>query len=141
MAEDGDVDANGVGKDVVTRSSWEAFDVVFLAALVGLDAGAKVAILAALAKRLTSGTLIVARSAQGLRAVLYPVSSIACPFLLLFLLFLLSFCSVFCLVDVSLLRRVRDIRFWTSRSIWPTWGSRCWSRCTRGPRSSTRSWS
>jgi nicotianamine synthase len=88
---------DGVGKDGLTRTSWEAFDVVFLAALVGLDTGAKVAILAALAAKLTSGTLIVARSAQGLRAVLYPVSFfyMFSFLLLLLLLLLLSFCLAF----------------------------------------------
>jgi nicotianamine synthase len=84
---DADADADGVGTDGTTRSRWEEFDVVFLAALVGLDTGAKVAILAALAAKLTSGTLIVARSAQGLRAVLYPVSSCMSLF---------CFCFFFC---------------------------------------------
>jgi nicotianamine synthase len=65
---------DGAGDVGTSRSRWEEFDVVFLAALVGLDTAAKAAILGSLAKKLRSGTLVVARSAQGLRAVLYPVS-------------------------------------------------------------------
>lgn len=55
---------------------WETFDVVFLAALVGMSSADKVGILAWLKRRLRKGSLIVARSAWGLRAVLYPVSII-----------------------------------------------------------------
>jgi nicotianamine synthase len=53
---------------------WEVFDVVFLAALVGTSREDKVEILEGLVGRLKPGTLVVARSAQGLRSVLYPVS-------------------------------------------------------------------
>ena len=53
---------------------WEDFDVVFLAALVGMDTSSKLAILGSLARKLRPGALVVARSAQGLRSVLYPVS-------------------------------------------------------------------
>ncbi|KAF2119692.1 Nicotianamine synthase protein-domain-containing protein [Lophiotrema nucula] len=69
------------GEDVSTMSSkskdstaWSDFDVVFLAALVGMDTSSKLAILESLAKRLKPGTLVVVRSAHGLRSVLYPVS-------------------------------------------------------------------
>jgi nicotianamine synthase len=103
MAEDADTD--GVDTDGTTRSRWEEFDVVFLAALVGLDTGAKVAILAALARRLTSGTLIVARSAQGLRAVLYPVSS--CLSLFCFLFFFCCCCCCCCCCSVQCLVSLR----------------------------------
>lgn len=54
-------------------TEWSQFDVVFLAALVGMDTASKVPILAHLARKLKPGTLVVARSAQGLREVLYPV--------------------------------------------------------------------
>jgi nicotianamine synthase len=57
-----------------TYTDWESFDVVFLAALVGMDTQSKLEILTSLGQRLKPGTLVVARSAQGLRAVLYPVS-------------------------------------------------------------------
>jgi nicotianamine synthase len=59
-----------------TMVNWESFDVVFLAALVGADTDAKIDILESLARKLKPGTLIVARSAQGLRSVLYPVGSL-----------------------------------------------------------------
>ncbi|KAG9200078.1 hypothetical protein G6514_007675 [Epicoccum nigrum] len=66
--------------DVSTKASefegktvWHEFDVVFLAALVGMDATSKLAILEDLVKKLRSGALIVARSAKGLRMVLYPM--------------------------------------------------------------------
>lgn len=52
---------------------WKSFDVVFLAALVGMDSSSKASILASLASKLTPGTLVVARSARGVRSVLYPV--------------------------------------------------------------------
>jgi nicotianamine synthase len=55
------------------KTAWHEFDVVFLAALVGTDATSKLAILEDLVKKLRSGALIVARSAKGLRTVLYPV--------------------------------------------------------------------
>lgn len=61
--------ANGV-----YTSKWEIFDVVFLAALVGMDTDAKLSILQSLSRKLQPGTLVVARSARGLRSVLYPVS-------------------------------------------------------------------
>jgi nicotianamine synthase len=53
---------------------WTDFDVVFLAALVGMDTSSKLYILQSLAKNLKPGALVVARSAKGLRSVLYPVS-------------------------------------------------------------------
>jgi nicotianamine synthase len=56
-------------------SDWGSYEVVFLAALVGTDTHSKLAILESLARKLSPGTLVVARSAQGMRSVLYPVSS------------------------------------------------------------------
>lgn len=63
-------------EDVTAKSTidWAAFEVVFLAALVGTDTETKTDILASLARKLKPGTLVVARSAHGLRSVLYPVS-------------------------------------------------------------------
>jgi nicotianamine synthase len=55
------------------KTVWHEFDVVFLAALVGVDTASKLVILEGLVKKLRSGALIVARSANGLRTVLYPV--------------------------------------------------------------------
>lgn len=60
------------------ETDWEEFDVMFLAALVGMDTLSKLSILESLAKKLRPGTLVVARSAKGLRSVLYPVSCICC---------------------------------------------------------------
>jgi nicotianamine synthase len=59
-------------------SNWGSYEVVFLAALVGTDTNSKLAILASLGRKLASGTLVVARSAQGMRSVLYPVSVSSC---------------------------------------------------------------
>lgn len=59
-----------------SRTDWACFDVVFLAALVGTDTQSKVSILSSLARKLRPGALVVARSAQGLRSVLYPVCRI-----------------------------------------------------------------
>lgn len=53
---------------------WADFDVIFLAALVGMDTSSKLAILEGLVRKLKPGALVVARSAKGLRGVLYPVS-------------------------------------------------------------------
>ncbi|PSN64915.1 Nicotianamine synthase [Corynespora cassiicola Philippines] len=58
---------------IATSTAWKGFQVVFLAALVGMDTQTKMGILASLAKKLEPGTLVVARSAQGLRSVLYPI--------------------------------------------------------------------
>jgi nicotianamine synthase len=52
---------------------WRSSEVVFLAALVGLDSAAKLDILQDLASQLEPGTLVLARSARGMRSVLYPV--------------------------------------------------------------------
>ena len=68
-----DMERNVNGK-TQHSTPWKDFDVVFLAALVGIDTCSKLAILKELAKRLKPGTLVVARSAHGLRSVLYPVS-------------------------------------------------------------------
>lgn len=52
---------------------WRSFDVVFLAALVGMSQEGKVDILRALAPKLRKGAVLVCRSAWGVRRVLYPV--------------------------------------------------------------------
>lgn len=83
-----------------TSPSWTQSQVVFLAALVGTDTHSKIAILASLAARLRPGCLVVARSAQGVRSVLYPVSMLyssllpSCFLFFSFSLFFLS--STFC---------------------------------------------
>lgn len=51
------------------------FDVVFLAALVGVTQQAKEEIIISVARRMRPGALMVVRSAFGLRTVLYPVST------------------------------------------------------------------
>lgn len=56
------------------KTGWADFDVVFLAALVGMDTTSKLAILKGLVRKLRPSALVVARSAKGLRGVLYPVS-------------------------------------------------------------------
>ncbi|KAH7406589.1 Nicotianamine synthase [Phaeosphaeria sp. MPI-PUGE-AT-0046c] len=59
--------------DSGSATPWADFEVVFLAALVGMDTESKLSILASLAQKMRPGALVVARSARGLRAVLYPV--------------------------------------------------------------------
>ncbi|KAF2656321.1 NAS-domain-containing protein [Lophiostoma macrostomum CBS 122681] len=54
-------------------TNWKDYQVIFLAALVGMDSQSKVEILAKIAKEAVPGTLVVVRSARGLRGVLYPV--------------------------------------------------------------------
>ena len=49
------------------------YDVVFLAALVGIDKDAKVQVIDHLAKYMAPGALLMLRSAHGARAFLYPV--------------------------------------------------------------------
>lgn len=61
-------------KDPEAEVSWTRSQVVFLAALVGTDTRSKLEILRDLAARLQPGCLVVARSARGMRSVLYPVS-------------------------------------------------------------------
>ncbi|EMD95516.1 hypothetical protein COCC4DRAFT_122548 [Bipolaris maydis ATCC 48331] len=56
-----------------TQVSWTESQVVFLAALVGTDTRSKLEILRDLAARLQPGCLVVARSARGMRSVLYPI--------------------------------------------------------------------
>lgn len=64
------------GADVQT--DWARSDVVFLAALVGMNNEDKVAILRLLAGRLKKGALVVARSARWLRSLIYPVCEELC---------------------------------------------------------------
>jgi nicotianamine synthase len=96
-------------------TDWSSFDVVFLAALVGMDTGSKLDILTALAGRMGPGSLVVARSAWGLRGVLYPVGSAVIQ-----AIFLCGANS-----DGSVWNLVRLLR----RRDW-----RCWLRCIHGRR-------
>lgn len=73
-----------------STTDWHSFQVVFLAALVGMDTPAKVEIMSDLTKKLQPGTLVVARSAHGMRRVLYPVLS-TFPFVFFEFLVLISF--------------------------------------------------
>nr|AWW17540.1 nicotianamine synthase [Triticum monococcum subsp. monococcum] len=54
-------------------SELGAYDVVFLAALVGMTSEEKANIIAHLGKHMADGAVLVARSAHGARAFLYPV--------------------------------------------------------------------
>ncbi|EUC34136.1 hypothetical protein COCCADRAFT_4471 [Bipolaris zeicola 26-R-13] len=60
-------------EDPGAEVSWTKSQVVFLAALVGTDTRSKLEILRDLAARLQPGCLVVARSARGMRSVLYPI--------------------------------------------------------------------
>jgi nicotianamine synthase len=60
--------------DAKSTTKWQKYQVIFLAALVGMDTGGKLNILQSLVEKLKPGCLVVARSAHGLRTVLYPVS-------------------------------------------------------------------
>jgi hypothetical protein len=74
-----------VGKTTSNKSldlDLQSSDVVFLAALVGATIEEKKEILVNLAKKMRIGSVLVVRTAKGLRGVLYPVS----PILLLFFL-------------------------------------------------------
>ena len=52
---------------------WHDYDLVYLAALAGLDPEAKHALLDHLARAMRPGALVLARSAHSLRGLLYPV--------------------------------------------------------------------
>ncbi|WP_225997179.1 nicotianamine synthase family protein [Myceligenerans pegani] len=58
--------------DDAVRVPLHEYDVVVLAALVGTTTTAKAALLRSLAERMRPGALLLARSAHGLRALLYP---------------------------------------------------------------------
>jgi hypothetical protein len=72
-------------EDVLASIDLDGYDAVVVAALVGLDADAKRRILDHLAAHLRPGALLVARSAHGTRALLYPEIDLAAvaPFELL----------------------------------------------------------
>jgi nicotianamine synthase len=57
----------------LTAEELGAYDVVFLAALVGMDSEEKADAIAHLGKRMADGAALVVRSAHGARAFLYPV--------------------------------------------------------------------
>ena len=57
----------------LTAAELGAYDVVFLAALVGMASEEKAGAIAHLGKRMKDGAALVVRSAHGARAFLYPV--------------------------------------------------------------------
>ncbi|TLD27602.1 Nicotianamine synthase [Venturia nashicola] len=59
--------------DATTISSLSSHNIVFLAALVGLNVPQKISIMKAVVSRMRPGALLVTRSAVGLRGLLYPV--------------------------------------------------------------------
>lgn len=59
--------------DVEQDPALDDYDLVYLAALAGLEPDAKLRLLAHLGRCLRPGTLVLARSAHSLRALLYPV--------------------------------------------------------------------
>lgn len=71
--DDGEGEGEGGALEEGKGTDWASFDVLFLAALVGMDNGTKMGILASLARKMRPRALVVARSARGLRSVLYPV--------------------------------------------------------------------
>ncbi|CAM8912459.1 unnamed protein product [Rhodiola kirilowii] len=61
-------------KDVMNvTSDLKQYDVVFLAALVGMDKQSKIKVINHLAKHMSAGAILMLRSAHGARAFLYPV--------------------------------------------------------------------
>ncbi|KAH7092602.1 Nicotianamine synthase [Paraphoma chrysanthemicola] len=72
-ADVNDVTGDGRRIEAEKQEEWMQSDVVFLAALVGEDTPSKIGILEGLVRRLRPGTLVVARSARGMRGVVYPV--------------------------------------------------------------------
>lgn len=69
-------------KEDKSAQDLSAFDVVYLAALVGNTKAQKDEIIKAVSSRMKPGALLVMRSAHSLRSLLYPVLSIL-PVLLL----------------------------------------------------------
>lgn len=59
--------------DAATFANYRQYDAVFLAALVGLEAEVKRTIAAVIQDQMRPGSLLVMRSAHGLRQLLYPV--------------------------------------------------------------------
>jgi nicotianamine synthase len=58
--------------DAVSYEHYGYYDAVFLASLVGLDPDAKQTIIATIQKQMKQGGLLIARTAHGLRTLLYP---------------------------------------------------------------------
>lgn len=109
------VDVSVQQDEIKDATKWNEFDVVFLAALVGMDTISKLAILQGLATRMKPGTLLVVRSAKGLRGVLYPVCK----------------ARVYAWNNVMML--MAD-RYSNSGMTWRVLGWRYYSRCIRGPK-------
>ncbi|KAL7082984.1 hypothetical protein ACP275_14G134200 [Erythranthe tilingii] len=67
-------------KDILGTSSDELrqYEVVFLAALVGMESDEKVRVIEHLAVNMADGAILVVRSAKGARAFLYPVVGPGC---------------------------------------------------------------
>ncbi|KAL7125585.1 hypothetical protein ABFS83_14G126400 [Erythranthe nasuta] len=67
-------------KDIMGTSSDELrqYEVVFLAALVGMESDEKVRVIEHLSSNMADGAILVVRSAKGARAFLYPVVGPAC---------------------------------------------------------------
>ena len=63
--------------DVLALGDLGAYDLVCVAALVGLDPDAKAAALAHVRARMRPGAIVLARSAHSLRGLLYPVLEVA----------------------------------------------------------------
>lgn len=58
--------------DAASYTQYGEYDAVFLAAMVGLDAKTKQSIIATTGRQMKQGDLLVARTAHGLRTLLYP---------------------------------------------------------------------
>lgn len=61
------------GMQHLQTTNWKDFEVIFLAALVGMDSKSKIEILGKIAREAEPGTLVVVRTARALRSILYPV--------------------------------------------------------------------
>lgn len=107
-------------EEKIRGPKWSEFQVVILAALVGMDTQSKLPILASLAAKLAPGTLVLVRSAQGLRGVIYPVRRFNSIFRLLPLL-----------LNILIVCSNRSLNF---RRICKGLGMRSWLRCIRGRR-------
>ena len=58
--------------DAISFTCYNDYDAIFLASLVGLDSTTKQAIIARIQSQMKQGGLLVARTAHGLRTLLYP---------------------------------------------------------------------
>ncbi|EOA86670.1 hypothetical protein ACJQWK_08512 [Exserohilum turcicum] len=72
-----EVEGQDGGNVVGVGAKWTQAQVVFLAALVGMDTQTKLGILRDVVGKLRKGTLVVVRSAWGVRGVLYPILTLS----------------------------------------------------------------